>query len=135
MAVKDSGKPKRRVIKKVETVREKAEKSIQKAEAAADGKKPGVIRLTFRYIGAPFRPLGRLLKKIGHFKPFRILGFILLPPYVRNSWKELRLVTWPTRRESWQLTLAVVLFAVIFGGIVTLVDYGLDKIFRQLLLK
>jgi len=47
----------------------------------------------------------------------------------------LRQVTWPNRKESRQLTLAVILFAVIFGAMVTVLDYGLDKVFKQVLLK
>jgi preprotein translocase SecE subunit len=44
-------------------------------------------------------------------------------------------VTWPTWRESRRLTGAVILFSVIFGGLIAIVDYGLDKLFKQLLLK
>jgi preprotein translocase SecE subunit len=134
VAKKDSNEPKkRRIIKKVETVREKAEKTTLKT-VENKGKK-GIVRLTLHYITAPLRFIGRPFKKLGRFKLFRILGYILLPKYFRNSWKELRQVTWPTRRESWQLTLAVIVFATVFGGIVTLTDYGLDKIFKQVLIK
>jgi preprotein translocase SecE subunit len=124
-------KPKRRVVKKAETVREMAAKNQQPTAA----KKQGVLRLTFRYIGAPFRFIGRHLAKLGKFKIVRFIGRILLPRYFRNSWIELRQVTWPKRRESWQLTSAVIIFAVIFGVMVALEDYGLDKIFKQVLLK
>ena len=65
----------------------------------------------------------------------RIIGAILLPRYFRNSWKELRQVTWPNGRESRRLTIAVVLFATVFGLVIALVDYGLDKVFKQVLLK
>ena len=79
--------------------------------------------------------LGRKLAKVGRLKPFKILGKILWPTYFRNSWKELRQVTWPTRRETWQLTLAVIIFSVIFGVIIAVVDFGLDKAFKQLIIK
>lgn len=128
----DQSKPKRRLVKQAETVREMAEKS-QNAQKAT--KKNGVLRLTGRYIAAPFKFLGKPFKKLGRFKVFRIIGFVLLPPYFRQSWKELRQVTWPTRRESWQLTSAVIIFSVIFGVLIALVDLGLDKIFKQVLLK
>jgi preprotein translocase SecE subunit len=119
------------MVKKAETVREKTEKSaLPKPE-----KKTSVVRLTLRYIGAPFKWLGRKLARLGKFKPFRIVGLILWPRYFRNSWKELRLVTWTTRRETWQLTLAVIIFSVIFGTIIAIVDFGLDKAFKQVLLK
>jgi preprotein translocase SecE subunit len=128
-----SAKPKRRMVKKAETVREKTEQSAQNAQPQE--KKRGVLWLTLRYISAPFRWLGRRLKPLGRFKLFRVLGKIFWPTYFRNSWKELRQVTWPGRKESWQLTLAVIIFAIIFGAIIAAVDYGLDKLFKQVLLK
>lgn len=124
-------KPKRRMVKKAETVREKTEKAaLPKPE-----KKVGVLRLTLRYLAAPFKWIGRKLKPLGRFKPLRILGKILWPSYFRQSWKELRQVTWPTRRETWQLTFAVIIFSVIFGVLIAVVDYGLSKGFKQLILK
>jgi preprotein translocase SecE subunit len=129
--VAESAKPKKRIVKKAETVRDKTERSSQPKPA----KKSGVVRLTLGYIGAPFTWLGRKLAKVGRLKPFKILGKILWPTYFRNSWKELRQVTWPTRRETWQLTLAVIIFSVIFGVIIAVVDFGLDKAFKQLIIK
>ncbi|HET8670873.1 MAG TPA: preprotein translocase subunit SecE, partial [Candidatus Saccharimonadales bacterium] len=73
--------------------------------------------------------------KLGTFKPFRILGLILVPPYFRNSWKELRQVTWPRFKDSLRLTFAVFAFAAVFGALVALLDYGLDKVFKEVLLK
>ena len=130
MADSESSKPKRRVVKKAETVRELAEKS-----ANAQPKKRGIVRLTLHYIGKPFVLIGKQLAKLGRFKPFRVLGFIIVPPYFRNSWKELKLVTWPTGREAWRLTLAVIIFSIIFGVMIAGVDWVLDKVFKQVLLK
>lgn len=123
-------KPKRRMVKKADSVREAAEKM-----ANAQPKKQGVLRLSLHYIGLPFRFIGRPFKRLGKLKPFRIMGHILWPAYFRNSFKELRQVTWPNRRESLQLTSAVLIFAAIFGVMIALVDYGLDKLFKQVLLK
>lgn len=136
VAKQQADKPKPRVLKKVETMREKAEQS---AKALETSKQPGVIRLALRYIGAPFRLIGRPfakpLGKFFHSKPMRILGLILLPRYFRNSWKELRQVTWPNRKQSWQLTSAVIIFATIFGILIAAVDFGLNKLFKELLLR
>ncbi len=131
MAAEQSSKPKRRMVKKAESVHQAAEKQQQTAKP----EKRGVFRLVLKYIAAPFRFIGRPLKKLGRFKFFRVIGLILVPPYFRNSWKELRQVTWPNRRETWQLTMAVMIFAIIFGVMIALVDYGLDKLFKQVLLK
>lgn len=119
------------MVKKAETVREKAEKS----SLPKPSKQDGIVRLTLSYVAAPFKWIGRKLAKLGRFKVMRIIGKILWPTYFRNSWKELRQVTWPNRRETWQLTLAVIIFSIIFGAIIAVVDYGLDKAFKQLIIK
>ncbi|HSX32027.1 MAG TPA: preprotein translocase subunit SecE [Candidatus Saccharimonadales bacterium] len=121
---------KRRVVKPAETVREKTERV-----ANQEPKKRGVLGLTLHYIGVPFVLIGRQLAKLGRFKVVRVLGRIFWPSYFRNSWKELRQVTWPKWRESVQLTGAVLLFSAIFGVLIAIVDYGLDKLFKQVLLK
>jgi preprotein translocase SecE subunit len=121
-----------RRIRKVETIREQAEKDSAAEKAP---KKQGLARRFFRFIGRPFRPVGRFFKWVGHFKVMRIIGYIIVWPYIRNSWKELRQVTWPTKKESRRLTVAVIIFAIVFGSLVAVVDYGLDKIFKRILLK
>ena len=125
-------KPKRRV-RKVETVREKSAKS---AELAGKSTRRSLIWHGFT---VPFRLIGRGFKKIAsflaRFKVFRILGRILVPYYFRNSWKELKQVTWPSGKQTRQLTIAVIIFAIIFGAVVALLDFILDKVFKEVLLK
>lgn len=127
MAHKPAEQQTPRMVKRAETVREITQKEAPQ--------KTGVVRLSFRYIGIPFRTLGRGLAWVGHVPPLRFLGRILVPRYFRNSWKELRQVAWPSRRESFQLTGAVIIFALFFGLAIALVDFGLDKLFKQVLLK
>ncbi|MBL8121365.1 preprotein translocase subunit SecE [Candidatus Saccharibacteria bacterium] len=55
--------------------------------------------------------------------------------YMRDSWRELRGVTWPTFREGRRLTTAVIIFSIVFGLLIAGIDFGLDKAFRQILLK
>jgi len=128
---KDNSTKKRRIIRQTETVREKAAKSEQAAKKPA---KKGVLRLTLSYIGAPFRFIGRQIAKLGRFKFFRIIGYIFVPPYFRNSWKELKQVTWPSNKETVRLSFAVLMFSIVFGAFVTAADYGLDKIFKRIIL-
>jgi preprotein translocase SecE subunit len=120
-----------RRIRREETLRERTEK----AEAKAASSKPRRLRTTTRGIARPLKPVGRAAQRVGRLKPMRILGFIIVPPYFRNSWRELRQVTWPSGSESRRLTLAVMLFAIVFGALVAVVDFGLDKVFKQVLLK
>lgn len=130
MAEEDTTKSKRRLLKKAETVREKTEKASTPAES-----KPRRLHKTTRKVGAPFRAVGRGLKRVGRLKPFRIIGLILVPPYFRNSWKELRQVTWPSFKVSLRLTFAVIVFAVVFGAFIAVLDFGLEKLFKEVLLK
>ncbi len=71
------------------------------------------------------------------FYPFRIFKFLkfLVPSYFKNAFKELRLVTWPSRKETMKLTFAVFMFAIIFGAFITALDYILNNIFKRILLR
>lgn len=98
----------------------------QTAEAQAQPKK--------RRLKAPVGKLASPLRKAKQGKAGKV-GRFLVPKYFRNSWRELREVTWPDRRQTIKLTFAVIAFASVFGFVIAIVDFALDKIFRQLLLK
>jgi len=126
---------KKRVLKKAETVREKAVKK----EVV---KKPHRIRAVS---GAIKRPLGAA-KTIGakEYHPIKLpnnkVGRFMTtnrkvtPKFFREAWAEVKQVSWPNRKETTKLTLAVFAFAIVFGVTIGVVDYGLDKLFRELLL-
>lgn len=128
-------KSKRR-IRSVETVRQKVEKSSQEDPKGSRGKQTiSAIAKPFKvahstgkkeyYLPLPDNKFWRFFNKRRHF----------IPSYFRNSFKELRDVKWPNRKETTQLTIAVFAFAIVFGIIITITDYGLDKIFKKVLLK
>ncbi len=125
-------------IRKVETVRERNEKVAVKAGQDATKTKKHPIMHVASVVVKPLKPL-RVLAKPFNVRPvkfvFKWVGLILLPRYFRNSYKELKQVTWPTRRETWKLTFAVLIFATVFGFLVTLTDYGLDKVIRRIVLR
>ncbi|MGI9027466.1 MAG: preprotein translocase subunit SecE [Candidatus Saccharimonadales bacterium] len=73
----------------------------------------------------PDNRAGRILKK-------RVR---LAPKFMREAGQEIKLVTWPNFRETIRLTMAVFIFAVIFASIVGVLDYGLDKLFREVIIK
>jgi preprotein translocase subunit SecE len=83
----------------------------------------------------PLKQIGHGLRWFFNLRAIRFIGRVLGLTYLRSSWQELKLVTWPTKREGRRLTTAVIIFSVIFGALIALVDYGLDKLFKQLLLK
>lgn len=90
--------------------------------AASSGAKSALRPLKKPFQNKPMRFIGRILSKV------------LLINYFRSSWRELRQVTWPNRKETAKLTIAVFMFAIVFGAIIALVDLGLDKVFRKILL-
>ena len=133
-----STEPKRRprVRKSAPTVRELAEAARTKSE----DKKPGRVKRAASKAASPLKRLGIGQSRVGRgFK--QVFSWIkkglrwIIPSYFANSWRELRKVQWPSRRETWRLTLAVFVFAVVFGALVAGVDKGLDELFKKVVLK
>ncbi len=131
-------KPTKRRIKNPETFREKARKAQNEKDQRIKNSNH-IIKKSLRVLFNPIVKLVSTLYRIKALKPLfwiiKIIGLIIYPRYVRNSFKELKDVTWPSFKESMRLTYAVVIFAIIFGVAVALVDYGFGKIFKIILLK
>lgn len=81
-----------------------------------------IFKVIFNFLSVIFRPVKKILS-------------FLVPKYFINSWKEVRRVSWPNRKETWRLTLAVMIFAIVFGSLVAGVDKGLDELFKKVILK
>jgi preprotein translocase SecE subunit len=118
-------------------LREQAETARTKAETE---KKPGRIKKASAKTGAALRktrvtrnPITKLIARIGRLI-LKILRWII-PNYFIDSWREVKLVTWPSRRETWRLTSAVFIFAIVFGAMVSGVDKVLDILFKKVILK
>lgn len=54
--------------------------------------------------------------------------------YIKGSWRELRRVTWPGRKEAWKMTFAVIVFTILFTAYTTGLDFILEKVVRQIFL-
>ena len=68
-------------------------------------------------------------------QPGKHLGWKrFIPKYFRDSYQELKVVTWPSRRESWRLLIAVIIFSVILVIIVSLADYLFGWIIEKVIL-
>lgn len=124
-----------RTLRKVETVRERSEKPVKVAKTRK-------LHTAKKHISRPFRAAANIGKKEYYLPlPKNKLGNFLnkkrsfVPTYFVNSFKELQQVEWPDRRTTVQLSIAVFVFALFFSLIVSLTDYGLDKIFKQLIIK
>lgn len=120
----------------------------ERSQAGEGSPKKRRVRSTASAASKPVRAAGRGVQKAASpfsflLKPFktkpmraigRFLAKVLLINYFVGSWRELRLVTWPDRKQTLKLTLAVFMFSAVFSLIIAVTDYGLDKIFRKLLL-
>jgi len=137
MADSPSKPTKKRRIKPVETVRERNQK-VSTAPPKAPRRVSGVARRVTQpikaahqfgqktyFIPMPDNRLGRFLNKRRYW----------IPKYFRESWRELKEVAWPDRKQTSQLSFAVFVFAIVFGVLVAVTDYGLDRIFKRILLK
>jgi preprotein translocase SecE subunit len=124
-------------VRKAPTLREQAELARSKAETR---KKPGRVRKLSSKAGAGLKktritrnPITKIIARIGRII-LKVLRWVV-PKYFVNSWREVRLVTWPSRKETWRLTMAVFIFAIVFGAMVAGVDKVLDIIFKKVVLK
>lgn len=123
-----SNKPKRKLRAPAPTMREQAEKAIVSADKPKRNRR---LKAAGTKVSKPLSFVGKVFNR----QPFRFIGRILLPRFLRNAYGELKLVDWPDRKQTRQLTTAVLFFAIVFGATIAIVDYGLDKLFRAILLK
>ena len=125
-------KSRKRLIKS-ESMRDKSDKAVSRSA------KPRRLKSTARAIGRPIVAARQNAKKEYYVVQPRESGFTgfltkkrrWTPGYFRSSFKEVRQVTWPTRKETWKLVVSVFLFSLIFGMVIAIVDYGLDKLFKR----
>lgn len=127
----------KRTLKKSESLRDRAAKASQV-------KTPK--RRVRKAASAAGRPIGKLVtasRREYHLITPRekgVAGFLtkprkVFPRYFINSWRELRQVSWPNRRTTWKLVFAVFAFATVFGVAIALVDYGLESVFKRIILR
>ena len=117
------------------TVREHAEKQAEKRV-----EKPSKIK---DKIHKPLTVLRQAGKK--EFTPVKVpekkgvrhlnkrVRFV--PKFIRESWAELKKVTWPTKREAIRLTFAVFVFATVFTLFIQIIDFVFNKLVKEILLR
>lgn len=59
--------------------------------------------------------------------------FYSIGGYFKGAWDELRQVRWPTRRSTWELTIAVILFSAFFVVIIVLLDALFKYLFELII--
>lgn len=65
--------------------------------------------------------------------PLILRPFIAIGRYFKGAWQELREVRWPTRRATWGLTVAVLIFTALFMVIILSLDAGYQSLFELIL--
>lgn len=122
--------------KKKRTLRQQIDKS-------PDSKKPRRLKGVSKKVGKPLKKVVSRGKREFHPVKFpdgkagRLLNkrVRFMPKFLAEAWQEIRQVTWPTPRETLRLSVAVFIFAVILTAVVAVLDLGLDKIFRELIIQ
>jgi preprotein translocase SecE subunit len=130
---KKASENKTSVSRKKSSMRESAAKSRASAE------KPKKVR---KAASAATKPVGKAGKALN--TEFHIIGkkdsnFFtrsrrITPKYFREAWKELKNVTWPGRMETWRLVFAVFVFSLTLGLFIAVLDYGLERLLREVVL-
>lgn len=109
-------------------------------KAAESKEKPKRIRKAAVQAKKPVSGAAKVLTKEFHILPRKNeAGFFtrsrnVTPKYFSDSAQELKLVTWPGRRETWKLVFAVFAFALTLGIFIALLDFGISKVFRDIIL-
>lgn len=100
-----------------------AEKQAKATDAKAD-KKNKVLK---KRVDLPVS--GKLARNVRLPRWIRAIG-----GYFGGSWQELRQVSWPTRKATWGMTLAVILFTLVLAVIILLLDIGFEQLFKRIIL-
>ena len=73
-------------------------------------------------------------KKSEGKKPFILFRpFIAFGRYLRDAWKEIRQVRWPSRKATWKMVLAVLVYTALFVILISLLDLLFTWIFNLIL--
>lgn len=120
-------KPTMRELSKAEAKPSKKKRILKAKSGASSSAKKHFLKL-----GREYHPIKMPDNKVGRF-----LGKkrSIIPKYFKEAWAEVKLATWPGRKETIRLSVAVFIFSVIFGLFVAVLDFGLDKLFKEIILK
>ena len=79
------------------------------------------------------KPAPKFAQILAKLFKFIAAPFVALSKYLMDSWRELKLVRWPTRKETWKMTGAVIAFSVGFATLILLLDGLFNWIFKTLI--
>jgi preprotein translocase subunit SecE len=95
-----------------------------KATKPSKGKKDNLLKREVNVSGS-----GKLSRSVRLPRWLRAIG-----GYFKGSWQELREVSWPTRKATWGMTLAVMIFTLVLAVIILLLDLGFEQLFKRIIL-
>ncbi len=139
MADTSNKKRKIRRLKNTETVRQQTAKHLISQDktsklAVIKNKIKALFAAIWKVIKSLLRPFSFLLWPF-RLKPVKFVGRllvkILLLQYFISAWKEVRRIKVPSFKTTIRLSIAVFVFSIMFGILVSVTDYGLDKVFRK----
>lgn len=109
-------------------VEEKSKKVVTKKSTAEKTvvKKPTAEKNTLKDEKMAEKKTGK--KTFILFRPFRALF-----SYIRDAWKEIRQVRWPSRKATWKMVLAVLVYTALFVILITLLDAFFSFIFSNII--
>lgn len=74
----------------------------------------------------------KVIKEKKTKKPVKALApFYAIGAYFKGSWHELKQVRWPDRKQTWVLTIAVLVFSLVLGTLIFLLDAGFTLLFKK----
>ena len=95
-----------------------------KATTKEDKKKGDLLKREVNLSGS-----GKLSRKVRLPRWIRAIG-----GYFKGSWQELRQVSWPTRKATWGMTFAVMIFTLVLAIFILLLDLGFEQLFKRIIL-
>jgi preprotein translocase SecE subunit len=123
-----------RKVKNPETFRERALKT-QEPKISNKTRANSLLSSALKPLRTSFNKIGKIKALKPIFKVLNKIGKVIFPSYFRNSFKELKQVTWPSVSNGIKLTWAVIVFAIVFGLSISALDWGLTKVFKNILLR
>ena len=70
----------------------------------------------------------------GTKKPFILIRpFVYFGRYLKESWQEIRQVRWPSRKTTWKLFLAILVYTLIFAVVIMLLDILFSWLFNTVI--
>ena len=132
-----SKKAEARKRKEPETIRQKADKETEKRikptkKSRLKSKVSKPLSTLHKAATKEYHPI-----KVPEKKGIKHLNkkVHIIPKFLKNAWAELKLVTWPTKKEAMKLTFAVIAFSIVFAVFVQALDYIFSRVVKEIILR